>query len=195
LVLAETLRAKVIAVDLHQPFLDQLDTAARDRGLSHLIETRQGDMSALAVEPGTIDLIWSEGAIYILGFGDGLRLWRPLLALHGLAAVSECSWLTEDHPAAAEEFWREAYPTMGSIEENSATARAAGFAVLDTFTLPPSAWWDDYYTPLLARAEQLRPTADDELKAVIEETKREIDLYRKYGESFGYVFYLLKKAD
>ena len=37
LVLAATLRTKVIAVDLHRPFLDRLRATARERGLEHLI--------------------------------------------------------------------------------------------------------------------------------------------------------------
>jgi hypothetical protein len=41
--------------------------------------------------PGSVDLLWSEGAIYLLGFEDGLRRFRPCLAPGGLAAVTECS--------------------------------------------------------------------------------------------------------
>src|SRR5690606_19285179 len=68
LVLAETLRAQVIAVDNHQPFLDQLRATARERGLQPLIETRCADMAAPGVPVGSVDLLWSEGAIYQLGF-------------------------------------------------------------------------------------------------------------------------------
>ena len=99
LVLAAALRTKVIAIDIHQPFLDQLQATARERGLEQLIETRCADMAAPGVPSGSVDLLWSEGAIYLLGFGDGLRLWRPLLAAGGLVAVSECSWLDANPPA------------------------------------------------------------------------------------------------
>lgn len=99
LVLAEVLRTKVIAVDNHQPFLDQLRTAAQERGLADLIEIRCADMAAPGVPAGGIDLLWSEGAIYLLGFEEGLRLWRPLLAPGGCLAASECSWLLAEPPA------------------------------------------------------------------------------------------------
>jgi hypothetical protein len=46
---------------------------ASEQVLSHWIETRCEDMGALDVPPGSVDLVWSEGAAYILGFGEALR--------------------------------------------------------------------------------------------------------------------------
>ena len=82
---------------------------------------------------------------------------------------------------------------MATVDENSRRAHAVGLEVLDTFALPALAWWNDYYTPLLERIERLRPTADARLGALLEETEREIDLFRRHGDSYGYVFYLLRK--
>ena len=194
LVLAEVLRTKVVAVDLHQPFLDQLEVSAHARDLAHLVETRRADMGALDLPPASVDLLWSEGAIYILGFEDGLRLWRPWLTPGGLAAVTECSWLGATRSEEVTAFWREAYPAMGSVADNLARAGRAGFEVCDWFALPPSAWWDDYYTPLLQRIEDLAPAADPALAAIIAETEHEIDFYRRHHEVYGYVFYLMRAA-
>ena len=193
LVLAATLRTKVMAVDIHQPFLDQLRAAAHERGLEHLIEARCADMAAPGVPASSVDLLWSEGAIYLLGFADGLRLWRPLLAPAGCLAASECSWLCADPPAAAAAFFGEGYPSMAGIEQNVERARAAGFEVVDHFALPPAAWWDEYYIPLEERMARLAPDAGPELAAVIDETRREIELYRRHRDSYGYVFYLLRR--
>ncbi len=195
LVLAEALRTRILAVDLHRPYLDVLERDARARGLDTLVEPRQADMGALDVPEGSVDLLWSEGAIYHLGFGPGLRRWRPLLARQGLAAVTECTWLTDSRPAEAARFWAEGYPTMGTTAHNRATAGAEGSTAHDTFTLPPSAWWEDYYAPLLQRVERLRPTADAELREVIAATEQEVDLYRRHGDTYGYVFYLLRRDD
>jgi SAM-dependent methyltransferase len=194
LVLAETLRTRVIAVDVHRPFLDQLQAAARERNLEDLIELRCADMAAPGVPAGSVDLLWSEGALYFLGFERGLRLWRPLLAPGGCVAVSECSWLTDDPPAEAAEFFHQGYPGMAGIGENLGRARAAGFDVLDHFTLPLEAWWDEYYAPLEQRMTELAPAAGPELAAVLDETRREIELYRRHHDSYGYVFYLLRQS-
>ncbi|QAT87079.1 HipA-like protein [Corallococcus coralloides] len=195
LVLARELDTRVTAVDLHRPYLDRLEREAREQGLSDAIVTRQEDMRALSLPPGSIDLIWSEGAIYLLGFEQGLRQWRPLLAPGGQVAVTECTWLTDVRPPEAVRFWAAGYPSMGNIAQNHASAEAAGFTVLDTFTLPASAWWDDYYTPLLQRIERLRPTADAALREVIAAAEQEVNLYRRHGDSYGYVFYLLRSRE
>jgi serine/threonine-protein kinase HipA len=161
-------------------------------GLAHLVETRRGDMGALDLPPGSVDLIWSEGAAYLLGFEDALRRWGLLLAPGGSMALTECTWLTDDPPDEARAFWRANYPAMGTVSENRRRAEGAGLEVIDSFALPAAAWWDDFYTPLLGRVAQLRPTATGELIGLLDETEREIDLYRKHGDSYGYVFYLLR---
>jgi SAM-dependent methyltransferase len=194
LVLAEALRTEVIAVDNHQPFLEQLRASARARGLDELIEARCADMAAPGMPAGSIDLLWSEGAVYLLGFEEGLRLWRPLLTPGGCVAVSECSWLVAEPPAEAVTFFRDGYPGMGGFQENIDRARAAGFDLIDHFPLPPAAWWDEYYAPLEQHMADLAPTADAELASVIEATRREIELYRRQGDAYGYFFYLLRPS-
>jgi serine/threonine-protein kinase HipA len=194
LVLAQELNAAVIAVDLHEPFLRQLEESARQAGLGDRITIRQADMGALEDPPGSFDLIWSEGAIYLLGFANGLRLWRPLLRDGGLVGVSECTWIQDNPPREVREFWQAEYPEMMTIEDNLQIAREAGYEVLEPFILPRSGW-DEYLTPVSDRVQQLRASGNltPELSQVLTETEREIDICDRYGEFFGYVFYLMKK--
>ena len=194
LVLARELGVPVTAVDLHAPFLATLERSAAEQGLGSLVRTRLADFGALEDAPGSYELLWSEGAIYNLGWAEGLRRWRPLLRTGGFLAATEATWLTDERPPEAAAFWREAYPSMGTIASNSEAARGAGYDVLDTFVLPASAWWDEYYRPLQARIESLRERARDDadLTAAIAETEREIALHVRHGTSYGYVFYLLR---
>ncbi len=195
LVLAEKLGVPVTAIDLYEPNLRKLDSAARDRGLGDLITTRHVDMNDLGYAPDSVDLIWSEGAIYNIGFGDGLRKWRPMLKPGGLVAASELTWLTDDPPKEVNDYLRAAYPGIGTVDSNIEAAVAAGFEVLDHFALPREAWWDDYYTPLLERIERFKPGADNEMKQVIAETEKEIDMHRRFSDFYGYVFFLMKRVD
>ena len=66
LVLARTYLQPVVAIDVYQPYLDHLKQAAAAAGLGPLIETRNLSMDALDYGPDSVDLIWSEGAVYIL---------------------------------------------------------------------------------------------------------------------------------
>lgn len=194
LTLAKALGVPVLALDIHPPFLDSLERRALESGLADCIEAAAGDMAEPPVDPGTLDLIWSEGAIYLIGFEAGLRRWRPLLAPKGLVAVSELTWLDDERSPDVVDFWRDAYPDMGSIADNRVRARAAGYDVVDAIPLPAADWWEDYYAPLLVRCAALAPEAGPDLAAVITETRREIALFERYAQTYGYVFYLLQRG-
>ncbi|SEK37704.1 serine/threonine-protein kinase HipA [Stigmatella aurantiaca] len=196
LVLAEGLKVPIAAVDSHAPFLAQLETEAERRGLRHLIQARCADFGQLADAPGSYDVLWAEGSIYNLGWKEGLARWRHLLAPAGLMAATEATWLTDARPPEAVAFWKEAYPSMGTLASNIAVAQEAGYQVLDTFPLPPSAWWDEYYRPLQVRMDGLRAEAasDPALAEALAATRREIDVYAHAEGAYGYVFYLLRAS-
>ena len=59
-VLANHLNGTITALDLFQPFLDELE----DRIKSPNVRTFQGSMDDLNFEKESFDLIWSEGAVY-----------------------------------------------------------------------------------------------------------------------------------
>src|SRR5690606_6965363 len=99
------------------PFLDELNAHAVREGLADQIETVQADMGDPPFADGSFDLVWSEGAIYNVGFEDGLRRWRRLLPSGGFVAVTEATWLTDNPPQKAAEFWATEYPAMTSVED------------------------------------------------------------------------------
>lgn len=194
LVLAREFNTPVTAVDFHEPYLEQLIRSAADEGLSDLVIARCANMESLDWPEASLDLIWAEGSIYILGFGRGLGMWRPLLRDGGLVAASELTWLTESPPDGAKAFMDEVYPVITTVEGNVAIAAENGFEVFDRFVLPQAAWWDEYLTPLCARADALRAEArsDPALQRVLDEHDMECEMCRRFGESFGYVFYLMQ---
>ena len=193
LLLAQYYQSSVKAVELSAEFLDELMQRAEQAGLAHLIEPVCRDMANLDWPAGSIDLLWSEGAAYNLGFEQALETWRPLLAKGGIAVVSEISWLKNDVPEPARAYWQGVYPAMGSEAENIARARQAGFEVLATQQLPSQAWWTNYYEPLRGRMAELEisPAAE----AVIEETRAEMALFETYSDFYGYTFYVLRVRD
>ena len=185
---------RITAVDLFQVFLDQLDGRVKEAGLSERITTRQGDMGELDLSPGSVDLIWSEGAIYLLGFGEGLTAWRPLLKPGGCLVVSEISWFTDKPLPVLRDYWGEMYPPMAAVDENLWLARDCGYEVLGHFTLPSQSWWDGYYTPLQERlaAARQRYAGDAEALAVVAEGEAEIALFQEHHQSYGSEFYVLR---
>ncbi len=196
LVLARALGVKLTAIDIYPPFVEVLKRRAEDVGLAHLIEAKQGDMSALPFDRGTVNLVWCEGAIYFLGFRDGLILWRPLLAEGGIVAVSEAVWTVDDPPAEVREMWEQWYPAITDAMGCIAQAADAGYETLDHFTLPPEAWWTHYYGPMEERVEELRPRAADDpvLAQVLVEAELEIDVHRRFGHTYSYEFLIMRKC-
>lgn len=197
LVLARELGVTIEAIDVYPPFLEALRRDAAAQGLAGRIVTRQGDMSALGEPDGSVDLIWSEGAIFILGFAAGLALWWPMLKPEGLVMVSEACWFVDDPPADAKAFWDANYPDISTEEQTRAAAERAGYRVLDDFRLERDVWWSSLYTSLQERIETLREAAADDppLAGTIAQSEQEIEIYRRFGDSYGYTYYLLQRAD
>jgi SAM-dependent methyltransferase len=198
LLLAKYYQCNVMAVDASPVFIQELTVRAKQMDLEHLITPIQVDMAKLEWPVASIDLLWSEGAAYNLGFEQALRLWRPLLANHGIAVVSELSWFTDEIPEPAIAYWHRAYPMIGTEAENIVRAASplgnrsekAGFSVLSTHRLPSSAWWINYYEPLRERIEQIEITPATQ--SVIREIEDEMALFEKFSNCYGYTFYLLK---
>jgi ubiquinone/menaquinone biosynthesis C-methylase UbiE len=195
--LARLSQGTITAVDLHQPFLEQLAQRAEASGLSDRITPLKADMGNLPLPPASIDVIWAEGSAYILGFVNALRQWRSLLKRPGYLCVSELCWIRPNPPAAAVEFWQTEYPGMETLEANLALIKTAGYLPLAHFLLPNSAWWEHYYTPLEGRLNTLvahhanNPTA----MAVLDSHRHEIEICRQYSDYYSYVFFILQGED
>jgi cyclopropane fatty-acyl-phospholipid synthase-like methyltransferase len=192
--LANHMDGSIIAVDTHKPFLDRLQERVNRAGLADRVKVRNESMFDLKFEKGSFDVIWSEGAIYIIGFEKGLREFKPLLKQGGYAAVTEISWLKPAPPAEIKFFWDKNYPAMNTLEENLAALANAGYRELGHFVLPDSCWWDDYYHPLEKRIEMLSKKYADNTEALdmLNEERREIELFSKYSDQYGYVFYVMQ---
>lgn len=182
------------AVDTHQPFLDVLQQKIIEAGLQDRVKLHNQSMSALAFPPASFDLIWSEGAIYIMGFENGLRSWKPLLKPEGYIAVTEATWLKPDPPQEIRDFWQKAYPEMKTLEENLDVIHDCGYYLIDYFVLPETSWSDEYYKPMQERINLLRERYqhDPQKLSILDEESVEIQLYKKYSEYYGYVFYLMQ---
>jgi SAM-dependent methyltransferase len=194
LALARALGTVVYAVDAHAPFLAALTRRAEAARVGHLVRAHHMDMKDIQAIFPEIDLLWSEGAAYSIGFANALAVWAEAIRDGGFAVVSELSWLSDRPPDDARAFFAAAYPDMRSVAQNRVIAEAAGYQVLATETLPRDAWVTGYYAVLEPRARALADHPDAAVGAMAEETLREIEVFEGSGDAYGYVFYLLRRG-
>jgi len=196
LVLASKLpNASITAVDLFPEFLEILRERARIAGCAEQIGTLGESMESLPFAAESLDLIWSEGAIYNMGFSKGIDAWRPFLRSGGVLAVSEITWLRPDPPEEVREHWNSDYPEIATAPEKMTILETAGYDLLGYLVLPSTSWIDNYYDPTEQRIPGFleRHPGGAEAAQVVEMERQEADLYRRYQDWFSYGFYVARK--
>ncbi|MDX1592550.1 MAG: class I SAM-dependent methyltransferase [Balneolaceae bacterium] len=195
LLIANELNASVTAVDLLDPFLDILKIRAEETGLSGRITTLSCSMDHLPFEDEEFDILWSEGAIYIIGFERGVREWKQYLKPGGYLVVSEITWLTGTRPSELQKHWDHHYSEIDVASSKISVLENSGYSPAGYFTLPEYCWLDNYYNPMMKRFDAFlkRNGNSAEAKDIVESEVKEIELYKKYSEYVGYGFYIARK--
>jgi len=186
----------ITAVDNHQPFLDAIDAWAEKAGMAGRVKTVCASMDALPFGEGSFDLVWSEGAIFIIGFEAGLRAWRPLLKKGGFMVVSDADWFEPNPPKELVQWWKNEGYVPVSEAEMEERVKKAGLRLIATFRLPEIGWWENYYVPMLARVAELRKThgSDPDAAGILDMLAHEAETYRKYKRFYGYTFFVMQNV-
>jgi len=194
--LARSLNADITAVDFLSEFLEILEKNARAEGLSGKIKPVVGSMEALSFGDEELDVIWSEGAIYNMGFRNGVTSWRRFLKPGGVLVVSEITWITGTRPDDLQKYWEGEYPEIGTASSKFAVLEECGYAPVGYFVLPETCWLENYYIPLHEGlpAFAARHAGNEKAHAVAEAERNELELYRKYKASYSYGVYIAQKT-
>ncbi len=191
------INAHITAVDFLPPFLQVLNERARDNKIKH-IDTLEASMTDLPFDHEEYDLIWSEGAIYNMGFREGVNKWRPFIKDKGHLVVSEITWLTDERPQAITDYWDEAYPQIATASGKIAQLEAAGYRVKGYFYLDEQCWLANYYGPLEQYYEKfLKDMGGHEELAqqIIDQDTQERELYEQYKDYVSYGVYVAQRFD
>ncbi len=187
---------RVTAVDIMKPFITRLEKKAEAAHVSgERLPTVCSDFEALDLPHGYFDLIWSEGAIYSMGFEAGIKNWRSFLKPGGILAVSELTWLTSDRPAELTEHWSGEYAEVATASEKMAQLEAQGYVPGGYFPLPQSSWLDTYYRPMQERFGDFLARHDNSVAAqsIVDAERHEISLYERYAAFVSYGFSIARK--
>lgn len=187
--------ATIIAIDNHMPFIENLNNTVQKYGLSNKVIGKCISMFEMPFEDNSFDLIWSEGAIYIAGFENGLRDWKKFLKNDGYLICSEISWITNTPSEEISAYWNEEYPQIDTIQNKIKQIESAGYSYQSHFIMPMTDWTQNYYNPLQDNLNRmLKKYRDNKIaKQVIDMLQTEINLYHKYCNEYSYVFYSMSK--
>ncbi len=186
--------AHVTAVEIHSPFVKQMVARAFEAGVSDRVRFLCGDMAALDIADGSMDLVWAEGSIYLVGIERALAMWRPWLRPGGCVAFSDFVWWTDEPSGEVAEFWASEYPGMATEAAIRSTAEAVGYRVVCSFCMSKEAH-DAYYVPLEERVTELAESIDADVLEVLESLRREIDVARRFADEAGYTFFIIQRTE
>jgi SAM-dependent methyltransferase len=190
-------RAHITAVDLLAPFLATLQQRIAAAGLASCVAPLEASMSELPFTDAQFDLLWSEGAIYNMGFENGVKSWRRFLKPGGVLVASELTWTTDVRPPELRAHWEREYPEVGTASAKMRVLERHGYSPLGYFVLPESCWMENYYRPLQAGfGDFLRRHGHSAAAlAVVTEQEHEIALFQVHKAFFGYGVYVAKRVD
>mgnify|MGYP006302527573 CR=1 FL=1 len=197
LFLARVLNARITAVDFLHNFLEVLEARAENMGLSEKITTLCCSMDNLPFEEAAYDILWSEGAIYTIGFERGVQDWRRFLKVGGFLVVSELTWITASRPSALQQYWEGEYPEIDVASSKIGILEKHGYAPVGYFVLPEQCWLENFYRPLQKNFSDFlsRNNHSEAAQALVEAENQEIELYETYKAHYSYGFYVARKEE
>lgn len=193
--LAQHTTGKLVGLDLFPGFIDRFNENVAALNLENRVNGMVGSMDELPFQPESLDLIWSEGAIYNIGFERGVNEWRKYLKKGGYIAVTEASWFTDERPDEINDFWNEAYPEIDTIPIKMGQLQKAGYILVAAFCLPEYCWTDVFYKPQAEAQKVFRKKYPDNptAKELLDNLNHEEKMYQQYKAYYGYIFYIGKK--
>lgn len=195
LILAQELQGKLTAVDLFDDFLLSLKERSKKIVANCDIQTSCRSMDDLNFEKESLDLIWSEGAIYNIGFKKGLRYWKDFLKAGGFIAVSEISWLSKKRPDKINDYWNSNYSEIDLVSSKIKVLEELGYRPIGHFIIPPEVWLEEYYKPIERDFQAFLESETDKSAAeeLISGEQKEIQLYKQFKDFYSYGFYIAQK--
>ncbi|MBN8547499.1 MAG: methyltransferase domain-containing protein [Ignavibacteria bacterium] len=195
MILAQNSPGSITGIDLFPAFIEIFNSNAEKLNLQDRVKGIAGSMDNLPFNENELDLIWSEGAIYNIGFERGVNEWKKFLKPGGYLAVTEACWFTESRPEEIERYWQAAYPEIDTISNKVNVMQKAGYVPVALFTLHENCWLDNFYDPQSLIQEEFLKKHPGNLNAenLVDEMRHEVEMYNKYKEFYGYAFFIGRK--
>lgn len=173
--LAALSNGSVIGIDIDRIALGRLEQRIKKAGLGGRVKAVNCSMSDLKFDANSLDIMWSEGAIFVVGFEGGLKLWRCFIRPGGFLVV---------------------HARIIEIEKRTGMIPELGYHLFNKFIVPKEAWCDLYYGPLETHVELLKQQRGHDVRSMasLNTIQEEIDEFKRNPEYHGSVFYICRKT-
>ena len=162
----------VTAIDIDRSKLDILMERAKRAGVSERISVVRCSMQNLKFPDNSFDLIWTEGAIAVIGFEKGVKEWRRFIKPGGFLVVHD---MNED------------------IEQKKQQAERHGYRLIEHFSISGATWWSEYYKPLEEHIERIYIEHKNEpvILAQVERDRLEVEKVKNNPHAYSSGFFIL----
>ncbi|MEJ2215479.1 MAG: class I SAM-dependent methyltransferase [Gemmatimonadota bacterium] len=138
---------EVVGMDTDVRALRSLLDRASQRGVARRVSVCAGSADCVPFRDASFDIVWCEGALFVLGFRDSLRAWRRLVRPGGVLVVHD---------------------EAGDTTDKLRWAEAEGYAVSGWFPVGDEDWWEYYFEPASRRSAA---DLDDEIRTELREAR------------------------
>lgn len=172
--LARLSNGEIIGIDIDQKLLDRLSRKIEQEGLTNRVKAIKCSLLDIKFPDNSFDIIWAEGSITTLGVERSLRGWNRLLKPKGFLVIHD----------EIKHFFKKRHKVA-----------SYGYKIIEHFSLPEEAWWEEYYSPLEIRIKELYKKYSNDPDALEELNihQTEIDIVKASPKSFQSVFCIMQK--
>jgi len=173
--LAKLSKGHVTGIDIDKDSLDILKRKIEDKGLKNQISVIKESINNMDFPKESFDIIWSEGAVFVIGFEKSIERWRAYLKPNGFLVI---------HDEIIDKSKK-----LGLIEKY-------GYKIISQFDLPFQIWWNEYFTRLEQLVESYRKKYpnDLKLKSELEKDQNEIDMCRSNPDRASSFYVIMQKV-
>lgn len=192
--LYEATQTQIVAIDFVPEFIEELKSELDHQKLNDYICPVFSSSYNLPFGYGELDILWSEYAASEIGFECAVNEWSKYLRVEGYMVVCAYCWLTKNRPDEISDYLKESKTDIYPIADRIMQFQEAGFLPVAHFIMPDECWWN-YYCSLEENFNNFLEKHQDNENAqlLVRKIDREINLFEKYGQYYGYVFFIGKK--
>jgi ubiquinone/menaquinone biosynthesis C-methylase UbiE len=172
--LAKLSDGEIIGIDIDQDLLDSFSRKIEQEGLTNRVKAIKCSLLDIKFPDNSFDIIWAEGSITTLGVEKSLRGWSRLLKPKGFLVIHD---------------------EIKHFFEKRHLVASCGYKLIEHFSLPEEAWWEEYYCPLEIRIKKLykKYSNDPDALEVLNIHQNEVDMVKASPKSFQSVFCIMQK--